>query len=58
MTNEYQYTFESASGFEMGEIEAKNIAAATKKLKELFPNDIGSDGVWNNTNGDEFVINW
>ena len=58
MTYEYEYTFEGMFGFEMGIIEAKNLAAATKELKEMFPNDIGADGVWYNMNGDEFPSNW
>jgi hypothetical protein len=54
----YEFYFEGECGLEMGEIEAKNLAAATKLLKEQFPADIGSDGVWTNQNGDEFPINW
>ena len=55
---EYHFMFESDYGMEMGEIEAKNLAQATKLLKEQFPDDIGADGCWTNQNGDEFAINW
>tara|TARA_R110002012_G_scaffold64203_1_gene168769 strand:- start:220 stop:393 length:174 start_codon:yes stop_codon:yes gene_type:complete len=55
---EYEYNFEGMFGFEMGVIEAKNLAAANRELKEMFPNDIGADGVWYNMNGDEFAIKW
>ena len=55
---EYHYMFENDYGMEMGEIEAKNLAQATKLLKEQFPDDIGADGCWTNQKGDEFPINW
>jgi len=55
---EYHYMFENDYGMEMGEIEAKNLAQATKLLKEQFPDDIGADGCWTNQNGDQFAINW
>jgi len=54
----YEFCFEGECGLEMGEIEAKNLAQATKLLKEQFPDDIGADGCWTNKNGDEFPINW
>jgi hypothetical protein len=54
----YEFCFEGECGLEKGEIEAKNLAQATKLLKEQFPDDIGADGCWTNKNGDEFPINW
>lgn len=58
MPPEYTYAFESEYGLKIGLIEGKNRRAVIEKLKDRYPDDIGSDGVITNENGDEFAINW
>lgn len=55
---EYEIIFEGECGAEMYMISAKNRRAAIEKLKLKCPDDIGSDGVIINENGDEFPLNW
>jgi hypothetical protein len=55
---EYEIIFEGDYGAEMLMLSAKNRRAAIEELKRQYPDDIGSDGVIINENGDEFPLNW
>ena len=55
---EYEIIYEGECGAVMLMITAKNRRAAIEELKRKCPNDIGSDGVIINENGDEFALNW
>jgi hypothetical protein len=58
MLKEYTATFETDYGMEFAEFAASNIRAATKMLKQSFPDDIGADGFWTDEDGNETPINW
>lgn len=54
----YEVVFETDAGMVMCQIAGRNLKEVTKKLKEEFPKDIGSDGFITDDDGNEHPINW
>jgi|TARA_R110000744_G_scaffold216982_5_gene335761 hypothetical protein len=56
--NSYEVVFDGEYGVVFDTIEAKDSKDLLSTLCAEYPEDIGADGCYYDTNGDEFPIDW
>ena len=57
-TQKFDVTFETDSGVLMCQVSGNNPDEAIEKLKIIFPNDVGADGVITDQYGTDYPLNW